>query len=52
MPIVRTPDERFADLPGFAFRPHYVEINQMQTHYVDEGQGEPICEEVMFSSAA
>lgn len=35
--ILRTPDERFADLPGFNFAPHYVEIQGLRMHYVDEG---------------
>ena len=26
MQILRTPDDRFADLPGYAFAPHYTEI--------------------------
>jgi pimeloyl-ACP methyl ester carboxylesterase len=37
---VRTPDERFADLPGFAFRPHYLEWRGLRAHYLDEGKGE------------
>jgi haloalkane dehalogenase len=35
--FLRTPDERFADLPGFDFEPHYVEVNGLRIHYVDEG---------------
>jgi haloalkane dehalogenase len=40
--ILRTPDERFANLPGFPFAPHYVEIPsgdgaRLRVHYVDEG---------------
>ena len=42
MPLLRTPDERFANLPGFPFKPHYVEINGARIHYVDEGEGETI----------
>jgi haloalkane dehalogenase len=42
MPIIRTPDERFANLPGFPYQPHYVEVNGLRMHYVDEGQGEII----------
>ena len=42
MSILRTPDERFAHLPGFPFQPHYVEVNGLRLHYVDEGQGDPI----------
>ena len=26
MDVVRTPDDRFADLPGYPFAPHYVEV--------------------------
>jgi haloalkane dehalogenase len=39
---LRTPEERFANLPGYDFEPHYVEIDDMRMHYVDEGQGEPV----------
>lgn len=37
MDFVRTPDERFANLPGYSFEPHYVDIDGMRMHYVDEG---------------
>ena len=39
MPIIRTPDERFQNLPGFPFQPHYVEVDGLRIHYLDEGQG-------------
>ncbi len=42
MPIIRTPDERFQNLPDFPFQPHYVEVNGLRIHYLDEGQGEVI----------
>ena len=42
MTFLRTPDERFANLPEFPFEPHYVKINGMRVHYLDEGQGEII----------
>ena len=42
MPVIRTPDERFKDLPDFPFQPHYVEVNGLRIHYIDEGQGEVI----------
>lgn len=42
MPIIRTPDECFSNLPDFPFMPHYVEINGLRVHYVDEGEGEVI----------
>ena len=36
--IVRTPDERFGDLPGFPFTPHYATLaDGVRMHYVDEG---------------
>lgn len=37
MDVQRTPDERFADLPGFPFAPHYVEADGLRMHYLDEG---------------
>lgn len=37
MEILRTPDERFANLPGFPFTPRYVKVNDLRMHYVDEG---------------
>ncbi len=42
--VFRTPDERFQDLPGFNFEPHYKEIDGYRVHYLDEGpgDGEPI----------
>ena len=40
MAIIRTPEERFADLPDFPYQPRYVEVKGMRIHYIDEGQGE------------
>ena len=38
MKILRTPEERFASLPGYNFEPHYVEIErELRVHYIDEG---------------
>lgn len=41
MQILRTPDERFANLPGFAFEPRYFDnlagFESLRMHYVDEG---------------
>ena len=34
---VRTPDERFENLPGYDFKPNYAEIEGMRMHYLDEG---------------
>jgi haloalkane dehalogenase len=38
----RTPDERFVELPAYAFEPHYVEQDGLRLHYVDEGEGDPV----------
>ncbi|MFL6060054.1 MAG: haloalkane dehalogenase [Marmoricola sp.] len=42
MDVVRTPDERFADLPGHPFAPHYRDVvaegcDPVRMHYLDEG---------------
>ncbi len=42
MKFVRTPSERFENLPGFDFKENYVQFQDMQMHYVDEGSGEVI----------
>ncbi|HLG16933.1 MAG TPA: haloalkane dehalogenase [Blastocatellia bacterium] len=42
MTILRTPDERFANLADFPFAPRYIEINGARVHYMDEGDGEVI----------
>jgi len=34
---LRSPDERFVDLPDYPFAPHYVEVDGLRVHYVDEG---------------
>ena len=42
MDVYRTPDQRFAGLPDYAFEPRYVEQDGLRMHYVDEGSGSPI----------
>ena len=42
MSAYRTPDERFADLPGYPFLPHYLEQDGLRMHYLDEGEGSPV----------
>ena len=41
MQILRTPDERFLNLPGFPFAPHYLDdlpgLEGVRVHYLDEG---------------
>src|SRR5690349_13174478 len=39
MEVLRTPDERFRDLPGYRFEPRYVDVGGLRMHYVDEGAG-------------
>src|SRR3954449_10805422 len=40
--VFRTPDERFEALPGYDFEPHYVDVDGLRVHYVDEGEGRPV----------
>ena len=41
MDALRTPDERFASLPGYAFAPHYADnldgLDGLRVHWIDEG---------------
>ena len=37
MKILRTPDQRFQNLSDYEFEPHYLDIDEMRMHYVDEG---------------
>ncbi len=37
MKLLRTPDDRFKDLPGYPFEPKYLETDGIRIHYVDEG---------------
>lgn len=46
--VRRTPDDRFADLPGYPFAAHYLELEgfadgrPLRMHYLDEGAGDPV----------
>jgi haloalkane dehalogenase len=42
MKTLRTPDERFQNIPDFPYEPHYLEIDDARIHYIDEGQGEVV----------
>jgi len=42
MPVIRTSEERFENLPEFPFEPRYLELGGMRIHYLDEGRGEVI----------
>ena len=44
MQVLRTPDERFRDLPGYPYEPHYLEVDAgdgsggtLRVHHLDEG---------------
>ncbi|MEI2620343.1 MAG: hypothetical protein V9G09_06345 [Candidatus Nanopelagicales bacterium] len=37
MDILRTPDDRFTDLPGFHWEPNYVDLDGLRMAYVDAG---------------
>jgi haloalkane dehalogenase len=39
MDVFRTPDERFAALPGYPYAPHYAEVDELRLHHLDEGSG-------------
>jgi haloalkane dehalogenase len=49
METLRTPDERFENLPGYDFAPHYTQVpdgegGELRIHHIEEGpaDGEPI----------
>jgi len=45
MNVLRTPDTRFTDLPGYPFAAHYRQVTpELRLHYVDEGprDGAPV----------
>ena len=43
MKALRTPDERFENLPDYPFAPHYAEVGDgLRLHYIDEGEGRPV----------
>ncbi|MHB8509909.1 MAG: haloalkane dehalogenase [Candidatus Dormibacteria bacterium] len=42
MEVYRTPEQRFAGLPGYEFEPQYTEQDGLRLHYLDEGAGSPV----------
>jgi haloalkane dehalogenase len=40
--VLRTPEERFRDLPDFAYDPRYVDVEGLRMAYVEAGAGDPI----------
>jgi haloalkane dehalogenase len=39
---IRTPEERFADLPEFPFAPRYTQQDGLRLAHIDEGDGPPV----------
>ena len=35
--VLRTPDERFANLPDFPYVPHYTDVGGLRIAHIDEG---------------
>lgn len=42
MKCLRTPEERFASLPDFAYEPHYVMVDGIRMAFVESGAGDPV----------
>jgi len=46
MKLLRTPQDRFTDLPDYPFKPHYLTINDrreqvaLRIHTIDEGEAD------------
>jgi len=38
--VLRTPEDRFKNLPNYSFTPHYLDVGGLRMHYVDEGKAE------------
>jgi haloalkane dehalogenase len=44
LPVLRTPEERFANLPDYPYPPHYIELPEVRIHYLESGasDAEPV----------
>ena len=44
MRVLRTPEDRFANLPGFGYEPRYADLGELRMAYVEDGPaaGEPV----------
>jgi len=42
--VLRTPEDRFADLPGFGYEPRHASVGDLRMAYVEAGpaDGEPV----------
>ena len=43
MKLLRTPDERFENLPKFSYKPNYIDVDEIRIHYLDEGPRSTEC---------
>ena len=43
MKLLKTPEERFENLPDFPYEPHYLEVEGIKIHYLDEGPRSSEC---------
>lgn len=43
MKLIKTPEERFETIPNFPYKPHYLEIDGVRIHYLDEGPKSQEC---------
>lgn len=46
MTLIRTPEERFQNLPDFSYPPQYVHLDGVRVHYIDAGN--PTGEVILF----
>lgn len=42
MRLLRTPDERFRDLPSYDFAPRYLNFRGARVHWIEHGEGPPV----------
>lgn len=40
--FTRTPEDAFANLPGYPFEPHYRDVQGLRLAHIDEGEGPPV----------
>lgn len=40
--VLRTPEERFSNLPGFDYEAQYIDVEGLRMAYVEAGEGDPI----------
>jgi haloalkane dehalogenase len=40
--LLRTPDERFRNLPGYPFAPRYADVEGARMHYAEQGRGQVV----------